>query len=65
MNYMMMRDYLRITLRRYIKDDRGVTLVEYGVALTLAVGLGAAALSTLSTDVGLKMGEASGALAPQ
>ena len=34
------------------KDQRGVTLVEYGIAITLAVMLGAAAFGTLAGEVG-------------
>lgn len=44
---------------RFKRDEKGVTLVEYGIALTLAITLGAAALSTLSTDVGNIMAEGS------
>ena len=47
---------------RLRKDDKGATLVEYGVALALAITLGAGALSTLGTDVGTTMGDASAAL---
>ena len=32
-------------------DERGVTLVEYGVAIALAVGVGIAALNTLGGEV--------------
>ncbi|SLN73296.1 Flp/Fap pilin component [Roseovarius albus] len=39
-------------LGRFRRDEKGVTLVEYGVAVALAVGLGVAALDNLATDVG-------------
>ncbi len=34
--------------------DAGVTLVEYGIAVTLAIVLGVGALALLATDVGLR-----------
>lgn len=60
-----MTNFLKTVFARLAKDEKGVTLVEYGIALTLAVALGAGALGLLAGDVGLKMGEASTALAPQ
>ncbi|SFC07952.1 Flp family type IVb pilin [Tropicimonas isoalkanivorans] len=53
-----MKTYLLKTIKRFSKDEKGVTLVEYGIALILAVGLGAAALTDLSAEVDGKMGEA-------
>lgn len=53
---------LKNTLARLRRDEEGATLVEYGIALGLAVTLGAGALLTLSGDVGDTMGKASGAL---
>ena len=50
---------------RFRRDEEGVTLVEYGIALTLAVGVGGFLLTTLAADVSAKMGEASVVLAPQ
>jgi len=53
-----MRDLL---LKSYIKfrhDERGVTLVEYGIAISLAVALGTVALLALSNDIGNAMGNA-------
>ncbi|MFZ5964418.1 Flp family type IVb pilin [Thalassococcus sp. BH17M4-6] len=38
-------------IRRFGANDEGATLVEYGIALGLAVTLGATALITLSGDV--------------
>ncbi|MCT2538604.1 Flp family type IVb pilin [Sedimentimonas flavescens] len=42
-------------IARFRNDEEGVTLVEYAIALVLAVGVGTAALSTLSDAVGDKM----------
>ena len=36
---------------RFRKDERGVTLVEYGVAVAVAVLVGATGLSALSTNI--------------
>jgi pilus assembly protein Flp/PilA len=60
-----MKTYLKKTFARLMKDEEGVTLVEYAIALTLAVGVGVGALSVLSGDVNAKMGEASAELADQ
>lgn len=57
-----MKEFLKKTFARFAKDEEGVTLVEYGIALTLAVALGTTALSTLSDDVGGVMGDASACL---
>ncbi len=46
-----MRDLIEYTVGRFIKDERGVTLVEYGIALTLAVTFGAAALIALGGEI--------------
>ncbi|WBL34348.1 hypothetical protein O5O51_06500 [Sinirhodobacter sp. HNIBRBA609] len=42
-------------IARFRNDEEGVTLVEYAIALVLAVGVGTAALSTLATAVDSKM----------
>ncbi|MGR3273187.1 Flp family type IVb pilin [Thalassococcus profundi] len=52
-------------LSRFKSDEDGATLVEYGIALGLAVTLGAGALLTLSGDVGATMGAASEAMPVQ
>jgi pilus assembly protein Flp/PilA len=57
-----MKEFLKKTFARLSKDEEGVTLVEYGIALTLAVVVGTGALTTLGTDVDAEMGEASGIL---
>jgi Flp pilus assembly pilin Flp len=46
-----MKNFLKKTFARLMKDEKGVTLVEYGIALTLAVGVGTLALTTLSDEV--------------
>jgi len=57
-----MRDMIEYTVGRFIKDERGVTLVEYGIALTLAVTFGAAALVTLGGEIGGATGAAGAAM---
>ena len=54
-----MRTTILKLLSRFRRDDAGVTLVEYGIALTLAVIVGTLALTTLANDVTGEMGEAS------
>lgn len=39
------------TLSRFRANQSGVTLVEYGLAVAVAVGLGAAAFSPLIGDI--------------
>lgn len=53
---------IKSTLGRFRRDDKGATLVEYGIALALAITLGAGALVTLSGEVGDSMNAAGGAL---
>ena len=43
-------------------DDEGVTLVEYGVAVALAVAVGTVALSALGGNISVAMGLAGGAM---
>jgi len=42
-----MRSALMKKLRAFQKDEEGVTLVEYGIALLLAVTFGVAGMTTL------------------
>ena len=58
-----MRDALLKLIIRFRHDDEGVTLVEYGIAIALAITLGTSALALLATDIGTSMGNA-GALMP-
>lgn len=46
-----MRELILSTLIRLRHDDEGVTLVEYGIALALAVTIGVAALSLLGGEI--------------
>ena len=43
---------------RFRHDDEGVTLVEYGVAVAVAVGVGAFAVSTLVPGITAAMAKA-------
>lgn len=53
-----MRTKLTTLFRRFSRDDRGVTLVEYGIALVLAITVGTTALVALGGDVSGQMDEA-------
>ncbi|MGB3244516.1 MAG: hypothetical protein WBB25_08280 [Sulfitobacter sp.] len=57
-----MKNQIKNLWIRFTKCDEGATLVEYGIALGLAVTLGAGALALLAGDVGAEMGQASAAL---
>ncbi len=57
-----MVDKTKSLLARFRRDDEGATLVEYGIALALAITLGAGALVTLSGEVGDSMSAAGTAL---
>ncbi len=63
-----MRSVLLKNLRAFCKEDEGVTLVEYGIALTLAIAVGTGALAGLGTVIGGEMDGActamSGAVCP-
>lgn len=50
------------TLRRFRRSDEGVTLVEYGVAVALAVLVGTTALAALSGNITGAMGRAGTAM---
>lgn len=47
-------------LRACLNDDRGVTLVEYGIALAMGLVLGTAALAALGGEIAAALGLASG-----
>ncbi|WP_114284098.1 hypothetical protein [Candidatus Halocynthiibacter alkanivorans] len=53
-----MRDFILMTLIRMRHNDDGVTLVEYGIAVALAVVLGTGALALLAGEIGGAMGAA-------
>ena len=42
---------LRKMIQKLARDERGVTLVEYGIALTLAIVVGVGSLTALGTNV--------------
>lgn len=46
-----MRNALMTLFGRLRRDEKGVTLVEYGIAIALAVALGTAALGALGTQI--------------
>ena len=58
-----MRATILKLLGRFRRDDAGVTLVEYGIALTLAIVVGTGALMALGGNVSLQMGQAGGIMA--
>lgn len=57
-----MYDNLLKVMIRFRHNDEGATLVEYGIALGLAITLGVGALATLAGEVGTSMGAAGAAL---
>jgi Flp pilus assembly pilin Flp len=57
-----MRNFVLKTMLRLRNDERGVTLVEYGIAIALAITLGAGALMALAGDIGGAMQAAGGAM---
>jgi pilus assembly protein Flp/PilA len=61
MRAMKMKKMLNVWAR-FRDCDKGATLVEYGIALGLAVTLGAGALTLLAGDVGNRMDSAGSAL---
>lgn len=60
-----MFNFVLKTLARLRRDEEGATLVEYGIALGLAITLGAGALATLAGDVGASMSAAGEAMPVQ
>ena len=52
-------------LSTFRRDEDGATLVEYGIALGLAIVVGGGALAALGNDVNASMGSASAALPTQ
>lgn len=57
-----MTNFLKKTFARLVKDEKGVTLVEYGIALVLAVTVGTVALSNLADGVTGRMDGATACL---
>ena len=54
----------KLFLSRFRRDEDGATLVEYGIALTLAILVGGTALTALAGNVSGSM-TAAGAALPQ
>ncbi len=57
-----MYNLLKNKFASFRSNDDGATLVEYGIALTLAITLGTGALVALSGNVGTSMTDAGAAL---
>lgn len=57
-----MRDYLLNKWIEFRHNDEGVTLVEYGIAIILAVTVGTGTLLLLAGDINTVMGTAVTAL---
>lgn len=57
-----MRSALVSLFQRFRRDEKGVTLVEYGIALVLAITVGVGALTLLGDEVSDQMGEAQAAM---
>jgi len=57
-----MRDWFLKEWIRFRHCEEGVTLVEYGVAVALAVAVGIGALTALGTDITAAMGAAGAAM---
>ena len=53
---------IKTFVARFHQDEEGVTLVEYGVAIALAVGVGTAALSALGVSITGAMSAAGSAM---
>ena len=49
---------MRSIFQKFKFDESGATLVEYGVALVVAIIVGGTALSVLATETSLNMTEA-------
>lgn len=60
-----MYNMIKKSMARLNRDEEGATLVEYGIALSLAIALGGAAFTQLGNDVGATYTAASTALPVQ
>ena len=45
-------------LKQVIRDERGLTLIEYGLGVALAITVGTLALANLGADIGGALGAA-------
>ena len=55
---------MRKLFSKFAKEESGATLVEYGVALVVAIVVGGAALSSLATETSATMDVSCDALRP-
>ncbi len=53
---------MRDLIKKFVRDERGVTLVEYGIAIALAVLVGTGALAALGGEIGVALGAAGTAM---
>jgi Flp pilus assembly pilin Flp len=53
---------LRNVFSRFARDERGVTLVEYGIGVTLAIVVGVVMLTTLGGAINTQLGAAAGSM---
>ncbi|SMY06131.1 Flp family type IVb pilin [Flavimaricola marinus] len=53
-----MARFTRSIFKRFLRDQQGVTLVEYGIALMLATTVGAFSLMSLGDTVSAKIVDA-------
>lgn len=51
-----MRATISNLINRFRRDEEGVTLVEYGIAILLAVAVGGSALVTLARTINTELG---------
>lgn len=58
-----MRNALTNLLSRFRKDEDGVTLVEYGIALVLAISVGSLLFTVLADQVKTNINDADTAMA--
>ena len=59
-----MRSTFKALTARFSRDEKGATLVEYGIAVVLAVVVGTGGLITMANQVDNNMGSAQGAMVP-
>lgn len=59
-----MRFTLKSLMSRFARDEKGATLVEYGIAVVLAVVVGTGGLITMANQVDNNMDSAQTAMVP-
>ncbi len=59
-----MRSTLKGLMARFSRDEKGATLVEYGIAVVLAVIVGTGGLITMANQVNNNMGASQSAMVP-